>query len=482
LATLGITSVVVVHLLVTLPLSHWPRILGTAAPLATAIVLGFIWRRSPRIVAHLVGLAVAVVTAFAAYWFVPTTAGISRWSTDQQVAALEATPARDLTELQRRRGLAQRATIEFAGPQPRIDAALVGWLSRSTDACLSEVEALKREERFADAEARIDDMGGIFEQVQPAIGFGRGDVLALQRRLAQARLELAQDELAALDRAGTDDGKIAALANRVRLGLGRYLDKEKLASFLSDCTRMAVRGDVRAVDQLFGQNKLDEAVRRLKRIPHDRVALLGFVNDLDQVPEYAACLRGLVKARLKAANERRVVCEGQERYDDIEQLARQLEAEWRGGPPDVWYLVELFVEGCHLVCMKAAIRQADSLVATGQFDAASACLKAEREKRAADLQREQTMPEGKRPLSTLLAAARQRLAQTGLKSYRKQFVALVAEDKYDKVALLVSDLQKENWRDDARACGIDDQVRAFVGGCDFVLAVARSAGKLPLDR
>jgi hypothetical protein len=488
--TILFAAVMILVLAAEVPSSRWPCIAATVAPLFAGGI--FVLRgRHTMLAVGVLGLA--AVLGIAGYWFVPTTTGISRWSAEQSVAELETLPVGNARDFEQRWRRAEEAVSEFGDLKTRADAALVRWMGQTAKAALTEVAGLKPDNRLSEGVARLDDLRDVFEKVKPTEVSSRREVANIQRVLAQARLDVAQKELDVLTDGDQLDGEISALVDRLRRNLGGNVDKDDLEKLLRACGRRAVRGDFRLVERLLEESQglreqkkpdaadksLDAALRRLREIPDRHKDLLPVVKSVDQMPEYEECLRRVMHARLKAAGERRALLQEQKNYPDIEKLAQQVDAEWRFAPPGVRSEVEQFVEDCIVVCVNAEIKKADTLVEAGQLDAASACLKTERAKRVAELQREQTRPEEKRPVTESLRKAQRHLAQAGLDGYRKRFVALVAEEKYDKVERLRKEIDKENWRDDARAGGIDDKVQAFVSGCDFVLAVARSAGKLP---
>jgi hypothetical protein len=172
-----------------LPPGHWPR-LG-AVLLAAGAGIGLALCR-PGWVARGGWVLAGLVVAVGAWWFVPTTAGLSLWQArreaGQQAEALGSLAADDFAEFAA--GRVRRAEVAAQFPQLGgiLEGAERGWVERSGEAAVAEAE-----------------------------GVLAADPVRACRRLAKAER--------ALTRCAADEGPLGRLRAARRRALGACLEK-----------------------------------------------------------------------------------------------------------------------------------------------------------------------------------------------------------------------------------------------------------------
>jgi hypothetical protein len=355
LVSLGVISLAA-SLYFTLPGVNLPRIAGILVPPVVAMALALRqWSRRAWYV-HLAWHVIAVALAALAWWFMPTTRGLTYWEARHRLTQLDQVAAGDLAEFLPRHAACQEAADQFPDLAARTTAIRDKWTGDTVEAAVAEAQALLP-----------------------------GDPVG-----ASARLKSVRDDLALL----SDSPKLTKARQRV------------------------------------------------------------------------------VSLRLEAAAEELAALETEKKFPQIDQLRERLAADWGEEAKAVKLEGELhkFLERCATATVRPEVEQAEEWLRKGDFDKAATCLRQVVRERAADLQFDAA--------NTLVRDARRRVVQGRLEAARKEFLALVEDEKYADVALLQKRLAAE-WGDEAKAAGTGPELDAFVQQCAFLLKVARSAGKLP---
>src|SRR5262249_22981168 len=128
-----------------------------------------------------------------------------------------------------------------------------------------------------------------------------------------------------------------------------------------------------------------------------------------------------------------------------------------------------FLECSAVTIVRAEIGKVDQPAQKGDLRGATAQLRKVARERAALLE----FPAAKQ----LWLEAGRKGARGRLETARKDFLGLVAKEDYRGVSLLKKRLEAD-WAGAAKEAGAADEFQAFVQRCDFLLTMARSAGKL----
>src|SRR5262249_4726235 len=106
-----------------LPFSQAPQILSVLLLVALGLGAGITWARNRHWVIRLTLVAAGIGLAVAAWWFVPTTGGLSLWMAEQEagrcLAELENLPIGDADAYQKNLDAREETVAQFPGFQTR---------------------------------------------------------------------------------------------------------------------------------------------------------------------------------------------------------------------------------------------------------------------------------------------------------------------------------------------------------------------------
>jgi hypothetical protein len=192
-----------------------PRVFVGCLSLALGWIVGVTWaRRYPNRV-RLAYVAVGIVGALMARWFVPTAAGVSLWGASRTAAALESQSAEDIAGFAAGAARRQAAARDFPEYAQDIADAEAAWLRRCVDTAVGDAEGLKDTEP-AQASARLGDCERALGRLANA-GEATKEVHEARRKLLDTRARRARAELELL----ADHGQFAAVAETA----GRRLEE-----------------------------------------------------------------------------------------------------------------------------------------------------------------------------------------------------------------------------------------------------------------
>jgi hypothetical protein len=133
-----------------LPFSHTPRILAALLLLGAGIGTAITAMHAGGWRVRLACLGAGASLAVLAWWFVPTTGGLSLWSAqreaDRCAAELEKLPAGDTASYQKRRAEQEPLIADFPEFQQRLQQAADAWVERSNKKWTSDLRGLSEQD------------------------------------------------------------------------------------------------------------------------------------------------------------------------------------------------------------------------------------------------------------------------------------------------------------------------------------------------
>jgi hypothetical protein len=390
-------------------------------------------------------------------------------------------PVGDAATYRKQRTRCQEVTAVAPEKQVELDMVESQWLDFCAAAAIKRADPLIRDGKLDDAERLLQASGkelaelgkGTSTSAEKTLRQGRKTIL--QGRLAKATTELKslQD---ARDLAGV--AKLARQSAQLWKTEAETIGAEaELLAFLANCIGVAIAEDCRGVDALLGKEDLKGAAERMRQIAADRAELLLLVRGGDEVGEYRACRRRVAQAHLDEAKRALASLQTQKKGTEAARRAARLLEEWEKEFKAVELDKEMraLLTGTAETCLRAGIAEATAELKRKEIDTALGRLDAVgREWEKAVLAPER-LQAGPRPLNAILTEARRQAATAALADARTRLIALVEAEDYaglEKLsALLAAKKELPDW-------GMDLEVRAFLERCEFLLTVARSAGKL----
>jgi hypothetical protein len=214
LVLLFILGVVGLMLFALWPSGHGTRVVGVLAPIALALILCLAGDRRRSWAGGLFWIGAAALVSVGAWWFVPTTSGLSLWNAgveaDRHVAELGALAAGDTRGYEAGNPARGELVAQFPEFESRLRAAEDAWVERTVAAALQEAESLLKTEplrasrqlrELADALAPSDRHAGAREQLRE--GRWRAVYACLEQLRREARGLIAQERYAQAAEAAT---------------------------------------------------------------------------------------------------------------------------------------------------------------------------------------------------------------------------------------------------------------------------------------
>jgi hypothetical protein len=359
-------SVAGVWLSVNLPPTNWTRIVGILLPPGVAVLLGIVLGRR-RWAVYLVWLCLAAGLSALAWWFVPTTQGLTFWDATRRLAQLEEVATNDRTAFLSRHAACVEVADQFPYLAKTVEAIRERWAADTVKAALAEAQsqlpgdpagASRQLRQLQDDLLRVgyfsDQQGG----ANPSLGVARDRAALRQarRQVLDCRVAAAAEELAALEKE-RQYAAIDALRERLEAEWGqeaRAIGTDNRFYELQDrCAVLTLRAALGKVEEDLRAGNLDQAVARLKDVLRERAVLLSFTGTKDLVTDVR---RRLVRARLEAARKELVALVDADKFADVARLKERLDADWKAEAAAAAATAELqaFLGQCEFLLQVAA--------------------------------------------------------------------------------------------------------------------------------
>jgi hypothetical protein len=187
--------------LASLPGSHVTRVgaacLSAALGVGAGISLARNRRWPVRVGCVIGGLGLAAL----AWWFVPTTRGISLWSVQSEVASLQALPAGDIEGYRQGRRLRAEMAEQFPSFKADLERLARDWFQQTADRAVAQANTLLPSDPAA-VSAKLQqldrDLFSLDDQSRPHYALVKARLLAARRQAVLARLEAARKQGLAL--------------------------------------------------------------------------------------------------------------------------------------------------------------------------------------------------------------------------------------------------------------------------------------------
>jgi hypothetical protein len=282
------------------PEGHFTRVLAVYLALALAWLAGTALMRKQKWLAGLWWLTGGGIAAVLAWWFVPTTGGVSLWAAQREanrlVAALEAQPAEEIDGLQS--GQAERTQLWLSFPQfrPHMQEAESNWASRAVQIQRGKLEWLPPGDfaGFRREHWMCQQLASLFPQFQQHIDAAKLAWIerSVQATVAEASPLVKIDPAQASTRLQQTAAALAALGGDYEGQQAQLLPLRKQAL---QARLEATRKDVKA---LLANDRIQEAADLARRLDDEagpEAGMVGLQTDLSQFRESCAFLAELAR-------------------------------------------------------------------------------------------------------------------------------------------------------------------------------------------
>jgi hypothetical protein len=319
--------ILAINLFINLPPTHRPRVVGVVLPLVVVVALGLTQGRRSRGIVQLLWLVTGVALAFLAWWFVPTSEGLSYWGATRRVAKLEAVSPGAVAEFLQEYAASRDAVAQFPELKSRLETVRDKWATDTIKAGVAEAQALlpgnpSGASRYLQKlHHELTELGHFAIPLQGSLRDGR-------YRALTTRLEAAAKELKTLE-AEKKLPEIDRLAERLTAEWGEEARaigaEDDLRALFQRCALVTVGAEVAKARDWLRKGDLTEASTHLQKISRDRAKLL----ELTAVKELVhGTRRRVVQTRLEWARKELVALVAEEKYSGVALLKQRLASEW----------------------------------------------------------------------------------------------------------------------------------------------------------